>query len=163
MTNTQVSTESGIPVTADNFIRAETDRTVAGEAKLGAFGKFLHFRDLAPIDEQVVQRGNRDTLYSVGVFDLDAGPVTITLPNAGKRFETMIFIDEDHYVHDVVYGAGAYTMTKDKMGTRYGLAAVRTLANPEDPKDMEQVHALQDTVKVTQKDPAVSKYPTGTP
>jgi len=37
------------------------------------------------------------------VFDLDAGPVTISLPDAGKRFMTMIVIDEDHYVFTVVY------------------------------------------------------------
>jgi hypothetical protein len=33
-----------------------------------------------------VARANRDTLYSAAVFDLDAGPVTITLPDAGQRF-----------------------------------------------------------------------------
>ena len=35
-------------------------------------------------------RLNRDTLYSSAVFDLDAGPVTITLPDAGKRFMSML-------------------------------------------------------------------------
>ncbi len=60
-----------------------------------------HNRELTPIDNHVVQRANRDTLYSTGVFDLDAGPVTITLPDAGKRFLTMIVIDEDHYVFTV--------------------------------------------------------------
>ncbi|MGC2625478.1 MAG: DUF1254 domain-containing protein [Candidatus Udaeobacter sp.] len=64
-----------IPVTVDNFIRAETDRTFAANVKQGAFGKFEHLRELAAIDDQRVQRQNRDTLYSVGVFDLDAGPV----------------------------------------------------------------------------------------
>ena len=88
MANTQVSLESSLPVTADNFLRAETDRAFGGEAKLGAFGKFLHFREMSPLDKQVVQRANRDTLYSVAIFDLDAGPVTITLPDAGKRFMT---------------------------------------------------------------------------
>jgi hypothetical protein len=38
---------------------------------------------------------NRDTLYSLSVFDLDAGPVTVTLPNAGQRFISMQVIDED--------------------------------------------------------------------
>ena len=151
MTNTQVSAEKAVPVTADNFLRAETDRTFEGLGKQGAFGKFFHYRDLAPIDKQVVQRGNRDTLYSVAIFDLDAGPVTITLPDAGKRFITMIVIDEDHYVYEVVYGAGSYPVTREKIGTRYGLAAIRILVDPGDPKDMEQVHALQDAVKVSQK------------
>ena len=48
-------------------------------------------------------RQNRDTLYSAPVFDLDAGPVTITLPDAGKRFMSMQVIDEDQYVPVVIY------------------------------------------------------------
>jgi hypothetical protein len=141
---------NSIPVTVDNFIRAETDRTFAANAKQGAFGKFEHLRELAAIDDQRVQRQNRDTLYSVGVFDLDAGPVTVSLPDAGKRFMTMMVIDEDHYVYTVVYGKGSYTFDKGKIGTRYALAAIRTLVDPSDPKDLEQAHALQDAVKVRQ-------------
>jgi hypothetical protein len=69
------------------------------------------------IDNQAVIRGNRDTLYSAAVFDLDAGPVTITLPDAGKRFMSMQVIDEDH-VPELVYGAGSHTYTKEKVGGR---------------------------------------------
>ncbi len=163
MTNTQVSAEKAVPVTADNFIRAETDKTFDGISQQGGFGNFFKYREMSPLDKQLVQRANRDTLYSVGVFDLDAGPVTITLPNAGKRFMTMIFIDEDHYVHDVVYGAGTYPIAKDKIGTRYALAAIRILADPGDPKDMEQVHALQDAVKVTQKSSGSFEIPNWDP
>jgi hypothetical protein len=32
---------------------------------------------------------NRDTLYGGALFDLDAGPVTVTLPDSGKRFMSM--------------------------------------------------------------------------
>jgi hypothetical protein len=32
-----------------------------------------------------VIRLNRDTLYSLGVFELAAAPVTVTLPDAGNR------------------------------------------------------------------------------
>ena len=163
MTNTQVSAEKAVPVTADNFVRAETDKTFDGISKKGGFGHFFNYREMSPLEHQLVQRANRDTLYSVGVFDLDAGPVTITLPNAGKRFMTMIVIDEDHYVYDVVYGAGSYTFTREKVGTRYGLAAVRILADPGDPKDMEQVHALQDAVKVSQKSPGSFEIPNWDP
>ena len=140
---------NAVPVTADNFIRAESDRTFAGFYNHG-FGKFEHFRELAPIDNQIVQRGNRDTIYSMGVFDLDAGPVMITLPDAGKRFLTMIVIDEDHYVFTVVYGAGTHTLTREKIGTRYALAGIRILVDPNDPKDVQQVHALQDAIKFQQ-------------
>ena len=41
-------------------------------------------------------------------------------------------------------------MTKDKIGTRYVLVAVRALVNPDDPKDLEAVHTLQDAIKVDQ-------------
>jgi hypothetical protein len=139
------------PVTVDNYVRAETDKTFAGLIAMGdGIGKFHHNREMVPVEVHVVQRGNRDTLYSTAVVDLDAGPVTITLPDAGTRFMTMIFIDEDHYVHDVVYGRGTYTLSKDKIGTRYALAAVRILVDPNDPKDVEQVHELQDQIRLEQ-------------
>jgi hypothetical protein len=140
---------NSVSVTADNFIRAESDAVFTGLVAQGGFGKFYHSRELSPIDNHVVQRANRDTLYSTGVFDLDAGPVTITLPDAGKRFLTMIVIDEDHYVFTVVYGAG-HTLTKEKIGTRYAVAAIRILVNPNDPKDVALANALQDAVKVEQ-------------
>lgn len=140
-----------VPVTADNFNRAETDMYFALFAKRGAFGKFLHLREL-PLEGTGV-RPNRDTLYSEAVFDLDAGPVKITLPNPGKRFMSMIAINEDHYVYEVDYGAGNYTFTKPEVGTRYLFLALRTLVDPSDPKDVQQAHVLQDAVKVKQATP----------
>jgi len=71
----------------------------------GGFGKFSVLREPAPLSEQTVPGGNRYTLYSLGVFDLDAGRVTIALPDAGKRLEILIVIDEDHYVPGVLYNA----------------------------------------------------------
>ena len=131
-----------VPVTADNFIRAESDAVFTGIVAQGGVGKFYHHRKL--------QSGNRDTLYSTAVLDLDAGPVTLALPNAGKRFLSMVVIDEDHYVFTVVYGAGRHTLTRAQVGTRYALAAIRILADPDDPKDVGRVNALQDAVKVEQ-------------
>jgi hypothetical protein len=144
--------DGAIPVTIDNFARAESDLYFGGILKdSGGIGKFLHRREPARIDKQTVIRLNRDTLYSSAVFDLDAGPVTITLPDAGKRFMSMQVINEDHYVPEVVYGKGSTTLTRDKVGTRYVAVAIRTLVDPMDPKDIEQVHALQDAIKVNQK------------
>src|SRR6187401_1364066 len=136
-------------VTADNFIRAESDMYFSMFEKQGGFGKFHHARDL-PVGDTGV-RPNRDTLYSIAIFDLDAGPVTITLPDAGQRFMTMMTVDEDHYVHDVVYGKGTYTLDRKTIGTRYVFAAVRTLVDPTNQEDLAQARALQDAVKVSQK------------
>jgi hypothetical protein len=62
----------------------------------------------------------------------------------------MIVIDEDHYVHGVYYEAGSRTLTKDNIGTRYVLAAFRTLVDPQNQDDLKAVHALQDAVTVEQ-------------
>jgi hypothetical protein len=78
--------DNTIAVAADNFTRAETDTYFANIVKeAGGPGRFFHRREIEPIDNQIVIRENRDTLYSSAVFDLDAEPLTITLPDAGKR------------------------------------------------------------------------------
>lgn len=146
-------------VTVGNFVRAESDRTLAGMVKMGGFGRFDHTREPLPLDKQVAARGNRDTLYSIAVFDLAAGPVTITLPGSGGRFMSMIVIDEDHYVHAVVYGAGSYTYDQATIGTRYVLMGLRTLVDPGQPGDLDQVHALQDAVRVHQDSPGRFEVP----
>src|SRR5262249_51227640 len=140
---------SPIPVTVENFKRAESDFYLGNAVKEGSLGKFVHRREPTDVEHQVVVRMNRDTLYSSAVFDLDAGPVTITLPETGKRFMSMQVIDEDHYVHGVFYG-GRHTFTRQDIGTRYVTAAVRTLVDPANPDDVKQVHALQDAIKVEQ-------------
>ena len=86
-------------------------------------------------------------------------PVTITLPDAGRRFMSMQVINEDHYVPEVVYGAGSYTLDKDTVGTRYVAVAIRTLVDPADPKDLKKVHALQDAIKVEQASPGSFEMP----
>ncbi len=142
--------DRSVRVTPDNFPRAESDLVFSGIVKDGGFGKFMHRREPTPIARQTVIRMNRDTLYSAAVFDLDAGPVTIALPDPGKRFLSMQVIDEDEYTPEVVYGAGVRTLAKEEIGTRYVVAAVRILVDPDDPKDVETVRALQDAIKVSQ-------------
>jgi hypothetical protein len=147
----QAPTGKSVPVTVDNFARAESDLYMGRTVKDGGLGQFTHNRTPTEIDKQNVIRMNRDTLYSAGVFDLDAGPVTITLPNAGKRFMSLQAISEDHYVPVVMYGSKPVTLSREIVGTRYVLAAVRTLVDPSDAKDLQEVHALQDGIKVSQK------------
>ena len=123
--------------------------------KMGAFGKFLHIPKPTPIDQQKVVRMNRDTIYSFGVFDLTT-PVTITKPDTGKRFQSMQVVNEDQYTPMVVYKPGKYTLTQDKMGTRYVFVVVRTLVDSEDPEDVKKVNAIQQQTKVEQK--SVGKF-----
>ena len=63
--------QKAVPVTVDNFVRAETDMYFDLFARRGGLGKFVHSREL-PLENTGV-RPNRDSLYSEAVFDLDAG------------------------------------------------------------------------------------------
>ncbi len=134
-------------VTIDTFRRAETDTYLARFVADGAFEKWKHEREVASIDHQTVIRLNRDTLYSFAVFDLDAGPVTVTLPDPGKRFLSLQVIDQDHYAPDVFYAPGTHRIDKARIGTRYVALAVRTFVVPHDPADVRAAHALQDAIR----------------
>jgi hypothetical protein len=147
-------------VSTDNFTRAESDLFFSRIAADGAFATFNHHRELAPLDNQLVVRLNRDTLYSAAVFDLDAAPVTISLPDPGDRFMSMQIITEDQYVPAVVYGAGSHTFCRDDILTRYMLVGIRTFVDPNDPADVEIVHRLQDGVTVHQDRPGTFEIPT---
>ncbi|MDZ4268113.1 MAG: DUF1254 domain-containing protein [Mycobacterium sp.] len=139
-----------VHVSPDNFIRAESDLYFGNVVRDGVLGRFKHFRDFGPLDNQLVVRQNRDTVYSVAVFDLDAGPVAVTLPDAGSRFFSLQVITEDHYVPQVIYTAGRHTFDRDGFGTRYVMLVLRVLVDPNDPGDLSAVHALQDAVTVSQ-------------
>jgi hypothetical protein len=163
MVKARTTSGGAVLVSADNFARAESDLYFSNVVKDNGFGKFTHIREPTPLDKQLVVRSNRDTLYSAGVFDLGAGPVTISLPDAGDRFMSMQVITEDHYVPAVFYGSGEHTLTRDDIGTRYVMVAIRTLVDPNDDADLDTVHALQDAVAVRQDDPGSFDIPNWDP
>lgn len=150
---------AAVPVTVENFRRAESDKYFGLGLEQDGFGKLRHHREPTPINEQSIVRMNRDTLYSAGVFDLDAGPVTLTLPDPGERFLSMQLIDEDHYTCAVVYAPGRHTFTKDAIGTRYVFVVIRAFVDPTLPMDLKRVHALQDAIEIEQKSAGVFEVP----
>lgn len=106
---------SSIVVNVDNFKRVETDTMIARMLPImGGVGTFHHDRELAPLDEQPVIRQNRDTWYSVGVVDLSAGPATLTIPEMGDRYISVMVINQDHYINRVLHEAGEYELTFDE-------------------------------------------------
>jgi hypothetical protein len=139
-----------VTVTVDNFTRAETDITMAAYVKMGALGKLLHAPDPVSVDEQKVVRLNRDTLYSFGVFDLDAGPVTLMLPDSGKRFMMAQVLDQNEYTHDIVSTPRSQTYSKEMIGTRYLIILMRTVADSRNEDDLKQAHDLQRAVTTSQ-------------
>ncbi len=145
-------------VTVDNFVRAESDMTFDRYVKQGAFGKFLHTRAPVPIDKQGVIRMNRDTLYSAGIFDFTE-PVTVVKPASGGRFQSMLVINQDHSMLPVEHGAGEFALTKEKVGTRYGIVLFRTFVDANDPSDIKAANAEQDKIAVRQKNPGTFEIP----
>lgn len=138
-----------VPVTQENFARAETDWHFAQFVERGAFGHFYHFRNLGIVDQPGI-RPNMDAYHSVAVFDLDAGPVAISLPSPGERFLTMQIIDEEHHAAACVYAPGEYVYDRAKVGSRYMLAIVQFFVDANDDIDSAIVHDLQDAIEVKQ-------------
>jgi len=145
-------------VDAYNFVRAETDTQFKGytKAPYNAFGKFAHGRKAYDIDHQVTLSANRDTIYSMAVFDLSKSPVTIILPASNGRYMSLMRLSQDNDVYPAIYatekGMTKVTLTEKEIGTRYIFVAIRTFADPANSKDMEEAHKLQDGVVVEQKD-----------
>jgi hypothetical protein len=147
-----VLAQEPVRVTADNYVRAETDLQIKGYVEtMDCFGKFNHNRKHYDVDNQVTVRGNRDTLYSFGAFDLTS-PLIITMPDPGERFQSLMLINQDHSISPTIYGPTRKTFTMENIGTRYVFIGIRTFADPNDPADIKAAHALQDAVKVKQAD-----------
>lgn len=153
------SSATQVRVTVDNFRRVESDLYFAKFVKDGAFGKFVHVREPVPIDKQDVIRMNRDTLYSSAVVDLEAHPAIVTMPRTGGRFMAIQVISEDHFTPIVVYEPGEHTFTREQVGTRYALFLARTFVDPGSDDDLRKVHALQDQLKVEQKEQGKFEIP----
>src|SRR5882757_789940 len=155
----QTTTSQTQPVAIENYNRAQTDVYFAGVVMKGGFGKFRHLRVLSPPVQQGIVRPNRDTLYSFAIFDLDAGPVTIKLPDGAKRFMAMQVVNEDQYTTGVHYGAGSHTLTRETIGTRYAIVVVRFLVDFSNKEEIEEAHGLQDAVKSSQDRPGAFEIP----
>ena len=151
--------EPTAPVTVYEYARAETDVQFKKYAQgMNCFGKFVHSREPYSVEHQITHSGNRDTIYSFGVFDLTS-PLTVTLPDSKGRYMSLMVVSEDHDIYPGLYAPGAWTFTQEEIGTRYIMIVVRTFADPNDPEDMKIAHQLQDAIEVEQEDPGRLEVP----
>jgi hypothetical protein len=138
-------------VNAHNYVRAESDFQFKGYVeKFNCFGKFVHVREPYDVHNQVTVRGNRDTIYSWGVFDLNS-PLTVTLPDPKSRYQSLMTVSQDHSIR-LVYSPEEVTLTQDYVGTRYACLVIRTFMDPNDEADVQAAHQLQDAVSIEQAD-----------
>lgn len=136
-------------VNVDNFVRAESDRMFAAIAQqAGGVGKWSHGFTPTPIEQQPIIRMNRDTLYSASVVDISSG-ATLTIPNVGDRYMSVMIVNRDHYINRIFHAAGEYSLTMEEFDTDYVMVAARILVDPEDANDVAAVNALQQQLQLS--------------
>jgi len=137
-----------VTVTVDNFVKAETARMFDGILfTAGGVNKWAHNREPVALDEQNVIRMNRDTLYSGAIVDITEG-ATVTLPDAGGRYMSLMVLNDGHYINAIFHDEGSYDLTVDQFGSDHVGLVVRLFVDPDDPKDLAKVFALQDAFVV---------------
>jgi hypothetical protein len=91
---------------------------------------------------------NRDTLYSFAVVDL-AGGATVTIPDSGDRYASLMVVNQDHYINRVFRSLGEHELALADYDTRYVLLAMRVLADPADSDDVAAANAVQDGLELS--------------
>ncbi len=139
---------ASIRVNVDNFARAESDLMFSQLLRdSGALGKWVHYRQIAGVDQQNIIRQNRDTLYSAAIVDVSNG-IAIVVPDTGGRYISVMVVDQDHYIDHVIHDAGRHVFEPGEIPTQYALLGVRILVNSEDPEDVRTVNTLQDQLSI---------------
>jgi len=145
-------------VTDENYGLAESEvifvdylGKIAAATGTNGAGVWMHLREGADPKDRTIMRINFDTLYSWAVVDLTEA-ATITMPETNGRYQSAWLITDEHYNPMAFVKPGAYSLTQENVGRRYATIVVRTQVNVADPADMAIVHALQDQLKLEQKD-----------
>jgi len=147
-----------LKVTPFNYVRAETDFQMKSYIdKFNCFQKFVHVREPYDVNGQVTVRGQRDTLYSWGVFDLNSA-LTISLPETKGRYQSLMIVNQNHSIKSV-YSPTQVTLTKDSVGTRYATLVIRTFIDPNNEADLKAAHRLQNAVRIEQTDKGSFEVP----
>ena len=145
-------------VTDENYALAETEvifsdyaKRIAAATNSNGAGMFLHLRTGADPKDRTVMRINFDTLYSTAIVDLTEDAV-LTMPETNGRYQSAWIITDEHYNPMAFVEPGTYTLRQENVGRRYAAIAMRTQANTADPDDLAIANALQEQLKLEQKD-----------
>lgn len=137
-----------VKINVMNFITAQTAMQFdTYQKQAGGVNQVLNIREPVAIANQPTIRMNRDTLYSFMVVDINEG-ATITLPDAGSRYRSMMVVNAANYINAVYLDGGAHELTKEEFGSDHVFIGIRTLVDSNSAEDIKAVHALQDGIKV---------------
>ncbi len=147
-----------VRVSTDNFVRAETARMFDGTLQRSELNEWWHLRGPVPLDAQSVIRMNRDTLYSSAIVDISKG-ATVTLPDVGDRYISVMVINEDHYINRILTEPGNHHLGVDEFETPYVAVTARTFVDPGDANDVAAVNAAQDEMRIDAASAAAYSHP----
>ncbi len=134
------NTGDPVPVTLENYEVAESDLAFDNVTKLVGMNTFFHFPTGAfDLDNQTVVRMNRDTYYSAAIIDTTQG-ATVTIPETGGRYLSVMVVQNDHYIDQVFLEPGTHEITSD---TNFAMVAMRIRSNQSDPDDDAAIAALR--------------------
>jgi hypothetical protein len=86
---------------------------------------------------------NRDTLYSLAVVDISDG-ATVTVPDAGDRYLSLMVINQDHYINRIFTEPGTYELTVEEFDTPWVALGARVLVDASNTDDVAEVNKIQD-------------------
>ncbi len=145
-------------VTDENYGLAETQvifadyvKKIAAVTGSNGVGVFMHNKKAPDPKDRTIMRINFDTLYSFAVVDLNED-LTLVMPETSGRYQSALIITEEHYVPFAFATPGSHKMTEKNVGTRYAMIVMRTQVNTADPADIKKANALQEKLKLEQKE-----------
>lgn len=95
-----------IPVTMENFDHAETAVNFNKWVSKGIMNSSVDLTDYYPAGPAPTVRANRDTLYTVGLYDNQNG-IHIEQPDNGI-FQSALVLDENGFANDYVWTPGGF-------------------------------------------------------
>lgn len=145
---TSLAQADTVPVTSENFAKAETAWNFANWARKGADAQLVHLRGVTPVGpEAPTVRMNWDTLYSIQIVDVsDDRQFTVTLPNSDLYVSVQV-MDEDGFSPYFIVDPGAHELT---VSTDFALMIFRTeLKDRTDESVLDHLHEVQDRIMVS--------------
>jgi len=135
------------PVTAENYVQAETDWNFALQQAQAPINTWTH-NDRVTEENQTIIRSNADVMYSLALVDVSEG-ATLSIPERSSGALQLIhYMDGNHLTHGVIYAGESVTVTPDDLtGGDY----IYILARTQITEDMEESKAAQRSMVIDAK------------
>ncbi|CBY20700.1 unnamed protein product [Oikopleura dioica] len=134
-------TKKLVPVEAINFARVQSHTNMKKWGGLFGLNRFHHMRKVSG-PEDPLQKPNADTLYSIGVIDLSAGPVELSIPDVGDKYLSLTCYDENMYITAYETAPAQFKLRKTENMTRYQVCALRLAVDNQE--EIPELHKMQD-------------------